>query len=97
MAYKSDESVELYRVLAGRGYSLRFCELVSRELNTSWTAGRMLGYLRQLPHLREEDVVDEMLGILADRERIKQKNVAQFYQAKINELYMYGLDVEEGT
>ena len=95
MAYKSNESVELYRVLASRGYSLRFCELISRELNTSWTANRMLGYLRQLPQLREEDVVDEMLGILADRERIKQKNIALFYQGKLNELYAYGLDVDE--
>ena len=73
MGYKSDESKELYRVLEKRGYSPEFCELISSELRTTWTANRMLGYLRQLPRLKEEDIVDEMLGILADRDRIRQK------------------------
>lgn len=95
MGYKSDESVELFRVLSKRGYSPEFCELISRELNTTWTANRMLGYLRQLPRLKEEDIVDEMLGILADRDRIRQKKEMEYYQGKINELYMYGLDGED--
>lgn len=95
MAFKSDESVELFRVLSKRGYSPEFCELIYRQLNTTWTANRMLGYLRYLPKLREEDIVDEMLGILSDRDRIKQRKEMEYYQGKINELYMYGLDCDE--
>lgn len=94
MAYKSDESKELYEVLADRGYSAQFCELISSQLNTTWTANRMLGYLRYVPHIREEDIVDEMLAILSDRERIRQKKELEHAQSQINELYMYGLGTE---
>lgn len=95
MAYKSEESVELYRILSKKGYPLEFCELISRELNTPWTAKRMLGYLKNQPRIREEDIVDEMLAILSDRERIHQKKEMEYYQSKINELYMNGLDEGE--
>ena len=96
MSYKSDESVKLYKVLTKRGYSPEFSELVSRELNTTWTANRMLGYLKYLPVLREEDIVDEMLGILADRDRIRQKKELEHAQGVINDIYMRGLNVDEG-
>lgn len=92
MAYKSEESLELYRVLSERGYSPEFCELISRQLNTTWTAKRMLGYLRYLPILREEDIVDEMLGILSDRDQIRQKKELEHAQMAINDIYMHGLD-----
>ena len=95
MAFKSAESEELYSVLIKRGYSKEFSELISRQLNTTWTANRMLGYLRYLPHLREEDIVDEMLGILSDRDRIRQKKELEYAQSGINELYRYGFDIEE--
>lgn len=95
MAYKSDESVELFRELARRGYPPEFCELISRQLNTTWTANRMLGYLRYLPKLKEEDIVDEMLGILEDRNRIRQKKEMEYYQSKINEMYAYGFEEED--
>ena len=88
MIHKSDESVELFRVLSRRGYSPEFCELISNQLNTTWTANRMLGYLRNLPKLKEEDIVDEMLGILSDRDRIRQKKEMEYNQAKLNEFYM---------
>lgn len=95
MSYKSDESIELFRTLSRRGFSPEFSELISQQLNTTWTANRMLGYLRNLPQLREEDVVDEMLGILADRDRIIQKKELEHAQSVINNIYEYGLDVEE--
>lgn len=90
MGFKSRESEELYQVLIKRGYSKEFSEAISNQLNTTWTANRMLGYLRYLPKLREEDIVDEMLGILDDRDRIIQKKEAEYYQSKINELYQFG-------
>jgi len=95
MAQRSPESIELYNVLEKKGYRPEFCELISLQMNTSWTARRMLGYLREVPRLREEDVVDEMLAIMSDRDRIRQKKEMEYYQSKINELYMYGLDADD--
>lgn len=95
MAYLSDESIKLKNVLSGMGYDPHFCELIAVSLRTPWTANRMLGYLRQVQHLSEEDIADEMLAILSDRDRIVQKKEMEFYQGKINEMYMYGLDVED--
>ena len=91
----SEESIELYNVLSQRGYEAKFCELISRQLNTTWTATRMLGYLRYLPLLREEDIVDEMLCILSDRDSIRKKKESEYYQGKVNEIYNFGLDVDE--
>lgn len=92
MAERSRESMELFDILTEREYPSDFCEMISNILNTTWTANRMLGYLRYMPHLREEDIVDEMLGILSDRDRIRQKKEMEYYQGKINELYNNGLD-----
>ena len=36
----------------------------------------------------------EMLAILSDRNAIMRKKEAEQAQAKVNELYMYGLDIE---
>ena len=44
--------------------------------------------LLNLPKLKEEDIVDEMLGILSDRDRIRQKKEMEYNQAKLNEFYM---------
>ncbi len=95
MADLSEESKKLYSELARRGYDRNFCGLIAMQLNTSWTAGRMLGYLRQVPVLNDTDIVDEMLAILSDRDRIRQKKEMEYYQGKLNELYRYGLDSDE--
>ena len=87
MAYLSNESIELYDELSRRGYAQEFCVLISRELRTTWTANRMLGYLRYCKDIKEEDIVDEMLGILEDRERIWRKKEMEYFQAKLNEIY----------
>ena len=44
-----------------------------------------------MPHLREEDIVDEMLAILSDRDRIMKKKEMEHSQSRINEIYMNGL------
>lgn len=73
------------------GYEDAFCEVIAGQLCTDWTATRMLGYLRQMPHLREEDIVDEMLAILSDRDRITKKKEMEHSQSRINEIYRNGL------
>lgn len=86
MAYNAEKRQEVYDTLKGRGYDTHFCELIASQMCTDWIAMRMLGYIRQEPYLKEEDIVDEMLGILADRDRIVQKKEMEFYQSKVNEL-----------
>lgn len=90
----TDRSKELLRALQEKGYPDDFCkELAYRQLNTDYTATRMLGYLyRHLEAPRIEDVVDEMLAILYDRNALIQKHEAEQAQAKISEIYRYGLN-----
>ncbi len=70
---------------ADRGYEGRFCDLVTKNLNTDFTARRMMGYLSHYQKLQEEDVVDEMLAILSDRNRIMQKKQLEHSNAVYNE------------
>jgi len=91
MGYNADKVLQLKKRLEDLGYDPEFCNLVSKQLCTDWTADRMLGYLRYVKNLKEEDIVDEMLAILGDRDRIVQKKEMEYYQGKINEIYNRGL------
>lgn len=88
----SERTNELYKVLLDRGYSKEFCaEIAYRNMNTDYTATRMLGYLYQVSNPRIEDLVDEMLAILSDRDAIIRKKEIEHAQAVINEIYRNGL------
>lgn len=73
-------------MLVKRGYPEPFCDEVTRYLNTDWTARRMIGYLSQYQKLRLEDVADEVLAILSDRNRIMEKKATEEANARWNEL-----------
>uniref|UniRef100_UPI00402AA138 hypothetical protein n=2 Tax=Bacillota TaxID=1239 RepID=UPI00402AA138 len=60
-------------------------------LNTDYTATRMLGYLYRYTEPRIEDVIDEMIAILSDREEFIKKKEMEQAQAVINEIYRNGL------
>ena len=94
MKPRTEISMQLYHMMLERGYPENLCDLVTRNLNTDYTATRMIGYLSHYSYLPEVEVVDEMLAILSDRNVIMRKKEAEQVQAKINELYMYGLDIE---
>lgn len=88
----SERTNELYKVLLDRGYSKEFCaEIAYRNMNTDYTATRMLGYLYRVSNPRIEDLVDEMLAILSDRDAIIRKKEMEHAQAVINEIYRNGL------
>ena len=88
----SERIDELYKVLLDRGYPKEFCaEIAYRNMNTDYTATRMLGYLYRVSDPRIEDLVDEMLAILSDRDAIIQKKEMEHAQAVINEIYRNGL------
>ena len=88
----SERTDELYKVLLDRGYPKEFCaEIAYKNMNTDYTATRMLGYLYRVSNPRIEDLVDEMLAILSDRDAIIQKKEMEHVQAVINEIYRNGL------
>ena len=83
----SERANELYKVLLDRGYPKEFCaEIAYKNMNTDYTATRMLGYLYRISEPRIEDLVDEMLAILSDRDAIIQKKeMAGVYTTSVNE------------
>ena len=83
---------ELYDALQLKGYPEDFCRVIAyRQMNTDYTATRMLGYLYRISEPRPEDVVDEMLAILSDRNAIIQKKELEHAQTTINKIYREGL------
>ena len=88
----SERTDELYQVLLDRGYPKKFCaEVAYKNMNTDYTATRMLGYLYRVSEPRIEDLVDEMLAILSDRDVIIRKKEMEHAQAVMNEMYRNGL------
>lgn len=94
MKPRTEISMQLYNMMLERGYPENLCDLVTRNLNTDYTATRLIGYLSHYSYLPEVEVVDEMLAILSDRNAIIKKKESEQAQAKINEIYRFGLDIE---
>ncbi|HJA70878.1 MAG TPA: hypothetical protein IAA07_04760 [Candidatus Lachnoclostridium stercoravium] len=90
----SERTDELYRLLLEKGYPKEFCaEIAYKNMNTDYTATRMLGYLYRVSDPRIEDLVDEMLAILSDRDQIVRKKELERAQAAINEMYRNGQQI----
>ena len=92
----SDRTRELYRALQEKGYPDAFCrEIAYKYMNTDYTATRMLGYLYRVTSPRMEDVADEMLAILDDRNRIMEKKELEEVNRKWNEFLQTGIPEDE--
>ena len=85
MKPRTELSMQLYEMLVERGYQEHLCDLITRNLNTDYTAARMIGYLSHYSNLPEVEIVDEMLAILSDRNSIMQKKELESVNAKWNE------------
>ena len=94
MKPKSPKSIELYQIMLKRGYPEGFCDEITKNLNTDWTAQRMIGYLSHYKKLPMEEIVDEMLAILSDRNRIMQKDEMEEVNEKWNMCLSQGFDEE---
>ena len=88
----SERIDELYKILLSKGYPKELCaEIAYKNMNTDYTATRMLGYLYRISNPRIEDLIDEMLAILSDRNAIIQKKELEQAQSVINDVYQNGL------
>lgn len=76
--------MRLYRMMLDKGYPEGFCDQITKNLNTDWTARRMMGYLSHYKKLPMEEVVDEMLSILSDRNRIMEKKSLEEVNSRWN-------------
>lgn len=83
----SDKSIQLYRRMIETGYPEDFARIVAGELRTDFTASRMLGYISRAGRVSLEEAADEMFAILSDRDRIRDKHISEYAQAKVNEMY----------
>ena len=86
--------MQLYNLMMERGYPENLCDLVTRNLNTDYTATRMIGYLSHYSDLPDVEVVDEMLAILSDRNELIKKKESEQAQTRISEIYRFGLDIK---
>ena len=75
-----------------RGYREEFCDIVTKNLNTDFTAKRMIGYILHYKHQTLEKIADEMLAILNDRNRIMQKKDLEKINESWNNYMMQGFN-----
>ena len=87
---------ELVETIVRMGYPESFGKSIAENLRTEKTMSRMIGYLRHAKPKSAEEIADEMLAIMGDRERWIQKKSAQFYNSRYNEILNYGLEGDEG-
>ena len=88
-----EKTRELYEKLLTMGYPKEFCaEIAFKNLNTEFTATRMINYLYKNPQPKIEELVDEMLAIISDRDAIVEKKQMEKAQSVINEMYRNGLE-----
>ena len=76
----------LYELMLRKGYPDEFTRLICAEMNTDFTAERMISYIGGEKH-RLEDVADEMVAIKDLRDRLINKHISEHAQASINKLY----------
>lgn len=78
-----------------RGYAEEFSDLITKNLNTDFTAKRMIGYLKYYKKPPMEEIVDEMLAIVSDRNRIMQKKELESVNASWNDYLNRGFYEDE--
>lgn len=90
MKPRTEVSMQLYKLMLDRGYDEEFCDIITKNLNTDFTAQRMIGYLYHYEHPPVEEIADEMISILSDRNRIMQKKELEEVNRKWNDFLMNG-------
>ena len=86
---------ELIKTIVRMGYPASLGEAIADNLRTEKTMRRMIGYLTQARPRSAEEIADEMLSIMEDRQRWIRKKEAEYYNSRYNELLYYGLGEEE--
>lgn len=85
----TDEKNEnlLYDLMIRKGYEPSFAVIISGEMRTPYTKERMIRYIAANDLLPMEEVADEMMAILAERDKLVNKHISEHAQRAINEYY----------
>lgn len=86
---------QLIRTVVRMGYPEEFGMVIAENLRTEKTMSRMIGYLKSAKPSSPEEIADEMLAIMEERERWIQKKEAEYYNQKYNELLYYDFEEEK--
>ena len=92
MKQRTEVSMQLYKLMLERGYPEEFCDIITKNLNTDLTAQRMIGYLYHYDHPPVEEIADEMISILSDRNQIMEKKELEEVNARWNDFLMNGFN-----
>lgn len=92
MKQRTEVSMQLYKLMLERGYPEEFCDIITKNLNTDFTAQRMIGYLYHYDHPHVEEIADEMISILSDRNQIMEKKELEEVNARWNDFLMNGFN-----
>ena len=85
MEIRKRKKRELIDILIRMGFSAELGEAIAANLRTEKPMNRMIGYLLSAQPRTEENIVDEMLAIMSDRDTWIRKKEAEFYNQKYNE------------
>lgn len=89
----SEKRGELHQDLKMR-FSEEFAAVITKYLNTDYTAERMLRYLKHEKNCSMEMIVDEMLAILNNREIYVQRQVEKNRRIDLDDLFIRGFDIQ---
>ena len=76
---------ELVEAMVSLGFRVDLAEAVAKNLGSPKAMSRMTSYLVNVKPKKEELIVDEMLAILSDIERWKDKKESEEANARYNE------------
>ena len=82
----NEKSKQLYDLMLRKGYPEEFSRLICLEMNTEFTADRMMNYIAG-EKKRLEEVADEMVAIMDLRDRLINKHISEHANNSINNLY----------
>ena len=91
MDERAKTAAQLIYILKVMGYPEDFGKAVASQLRTEKAMRRMIGYLRQAKPKHPEEIADEMLAIMEEREAWIRKKSAEYY----NETLLRGFGDEE--
>ncbi len=94
MTSKERVREELIETLVRMGHPEEFGAAIAAALKSEKAMARMSSYLHQFRPSSAEEIADEMLAILEDHARWRDKKLSEYYNARYNE-YLNRPDEEE--
>ena len=83
---------ELIDTVVHMGYPEEFGKAIAKNLGSGKTMRQMTAYLYSAKPRSAEEIADEMLAIMSDRERWIAKKEAEAANARYNEILNEGLE-----